>query len=171
MSLTSQLWPGVSPYTFQQLEGFWIEAGGTQAMAPLMAAIGMAEQGANQLGDWVAGQPTSLGPWQIHDANWGWLGVSSNPGVLMNPITNAQAAIAVLKSQGLGAWSTYNNGAYKQYLNGSQSSIVTGGPVSIGSLVPAGSSGAPLAPTSQGLQQVLVLGAVLAVAIALVVSL
>lgn len=38
---------------------------------------------------------------------------------LTDPLNNINAAIAVYNSQGLGAWSVYNNGAYEQYLSDS----------------------------------------------------
>ena len=42
-------------------------------------------------------------------------GLSSNE-ELKDPLTNAKAAYAILKSQGLGAWSVYTSGAYKTHL-------------------------------------------------------
>lgn len=139
-NLAQELWPGHPPYTFAQLEQFWEGAGGSAAAAPVAAAIGMAEQGANQLGDWVAGQPTSLGPWQINSSNWPALeaaGIIKSPSDLMNPSINALAAIFI---SGNGAhfhpWTTYwsndggvtnagdGNGAFRAFLGGAGGSTV-----------------------------------------------
>jgi hypothetical protein len=76
-----------------------------------MAAIAMAESGGN-----VAAQNPSgaAGLWQILPSAHPQYNVQR---LLSDPMYNAQAAVAVEKSQGLGAWTTYTSGAYKQYLN------------------------------------------------------
>lgn len=100
--------------TYSQLEGLWIKNGGSTSLAPIMAAIALAESGGdphaeNQTDN--KGKQSSFGLWQIstgtHTApspNW------SDPNV------NAQLAVAKLKSQGLKAWGTYTSGAYKAHL-------------------------------------------------------
>jgi Lysozyme like domain len=96
-------------YTYAQLEGLWINAGGTSSMAPVMAAIAEAESG---------GCSTALNPsgasglWQI-------LGAvdASDQAHLFDPATNAKEAVLKYKSQGLDAWETYTNGAYKGFLS------------------------------------------------------
>jgi Lysozyme like domain len=114
-------------YSYAQLEGLWINAGGSSSMAPLMAAIAMAESG----GCTVAYNPSgATGLWQI-------LGVidPADKGHLTDPAVNAKEAVAKYKAQGLGAWQTYTNGAYRQFLNSSTtpdtnvpgSSAATGG--------------------------------------------
>lgn len=104
-------------YTFAQLEGFWDQAGGDPSLAPTMAAISEAESSGSDVIQ--KGQPyatTGWGLWQITPGD-------SEPSIgvdnaLLNPLTNAQAAVAKEKSQGLGAWTTYTSGAYKQFMQG-----------------------------------------------------
>jgi hypothetical protein len=94
-------------YSYAQLEGLWIQAGGPKQQAPLMAAIAEAESGGNSDAENPSG---ATGLWQI-------LG-NPFPGNAYDPATNAKMAVAKYHSQGLGAWSTYTNGAYKAYLSG-----------------------------------------------------
>jgi hypothetical protein len=98
-------------YTYAQLEGLWIKAGGAKSLAPVMAAIATAESG----GCSTAFNPSgATGLWQILGA--------VNPAdqaSLTDPATNAHEAVLKYKSQGLGAWTTYTSGAYKAYLSGS----------------------------------------------------
>ena len=97
-------------YSYAQLEGLWINAGGSKALAPTMAAIAMAES---------SGCSTALNPsgasglWQI-------LGAvdPSDQGNLFDPAVNAEEATLKYSSQGLGTWVTYTSGAYKGYMNG-----------------------------------------------------
>ena len=114
MSFTA---PGHPHLSYSQLEQVWIQAGGSRAMAPLMAAIAMAESGG-----WAGatnptdngGTQTSWGLWQESDGTHGW----SYGGDPYDPVNNARVAIEKLKSQGLGAWGTYTSGAYRQFLHG-----------------------------------------------------
>lgn len=129
-------------YTYAELEGFWDKAGGDPNVAPIMAAIGEAESsGSNVI---QKGQPystTGWGIWQITPGN-------SEPSIgtdnaLLNPLTNARAAVAKYKSQGLNAWSTYTSGAYKQYYNSGVAPVTNGSGVSdasYGNAVPVGSN-------------------------------
>ena len=109
--------------TYSQLEGVWIQGGGQSSLAPLMAAIALAESGGNP--DALnatdnGGRQSSFGLWQISTgthtppaSNWS------------DPVENARLAVGKLKSQGLGAWGTYNSGAYKRFLkNGVPASSV-----------------------------------------------
>ena len=96
------------------LAQLWIQAGGSPSMANLMAAIAMAESAGNvgavspQNSDGTVDQ----GLWQINSSH-----TQFDPTKLTtDPLYNAQAAVSVFKSQGLGAWSTYTNGAYQQFL-------------------------------------------------------
>jgi len=118
----------MSKLTYSQLEGVWIDAGGQQSLAPMMAAIALAESGGqtNSLNPSDNnGRQSSYGLWQIstgtHTApspNWA------------DPVTNAKLAIGKLKTQGLAAWGTYSSGAYKPFLaNGVPPTSVTGGTV------------------------------------------
>jgi hypothetical protein len=109
-------------YSYAQLEGLWINAGGSKAVAPIAAAIALAESGgcsaalnANDTNG-EGGTQSSWGLWQISN------GTHSQPvpGIL-TPATNAQQAVA--KYQGdnntFGDWGTYSSGAYKQYISNS----------------------------------------------------
>lgn len=114
MSFTA---PGYPHLSYSQMEQVWIQAGGSPAVAPLMAAIGEAESGG-----WAGatnptdnnGTQTSWGIWQVSDGTHQW-SYGGNP---YNPIDNARAAVAKYKSQGLGAWGTYTSGAYRTFLKG-----------------------------------------------------
>jgi len=104
----------MSKLTYSQLEGVWIQAGGQKSLAPLMAAIALAESGGqtNALNNADnGGRQSSYGLWQIStgthtapDPNWA------------DPLVNARLAVGKLKSQGLNAWGTYTSGAYKPFL-------------------------------------------------------
>jgi hypothetical protein len=104
--------------TYAQLEGYWIQAGGSRELAPLMAAIALAESdgdaGATNPTD-NGGRQTSWGLWQISN------GDHSQPSPnWADPLENARLAVAKqTSSQGLGAWGTYTSGAYRQFLDGS----------------------------------------------------
>lgn len=108
---------GTGPqYTFAELEGLWINAGGSKLVAPIAAAIGLAEsngcsvaQNPNDNG----GTQTSWGIWQISD------GTHSEPVPnIYNPAVNAQQAVAKYSGAGdsFSPWGTYNSGAYKGFL-------------------------------------------------------
>lgn len=113
MSFTA---PGYPHLTYSQLEQVWIQAGGSKALAPLMAAIALAESGgyagATNPTD-NGGTQTSWGLWQISN------GTHSSPAPAgtdpYNPLENARLAVQKYNSQGLGAWGTYTSGAYRQY--------------------------------------------------------
>lgn len=97
-------------YTYAELEGLWINAGGAKAVAPIMAAIAEAESGGNS-DAWNPRDTNGLpsgGLWQINPAPANWA----------DPAANARDAVAKYKSQGLAAWGTYTSGAYKGYLSG-----------------------------------------------------
>lgn len=102
--------------SYAQLEGLWIQAGGDTSAAPLMAAIALAESSGNPQAINPTdnnGQQTSWGLWQISN------GTHNQPVPnILDPLINAQQAVAKYKSQGLGAWGTYTSGAYKNYLQG-----------------------------------------------------
>lgn len=118
----------MSKLTYSQLEGVWIDAGGQRSLAPMMAAIALAESGGqtNALNPSDNnGKQSSFGLWQIST------GTHIPPSsTWSDPLTNARLAIGKLKSQGLTAWGTYSSGAYKPYLaNGVPPTSVTGGVV------------------------------------------
>lgn len=116
-------------YSYSQLEQLWLQAAAgtqydTQSWAALMAAIAEAESSGNSNATGGVGEK---GLWQINPAAWGSLAT-------YDPQGNAKAAVYVLEHQGLGAWSTYNQGLYKKYLQGSV-------PPASGSLPGGGSAG------------------------------
>lgn len=110
--------PGTK-YTYAQLEGLWINAGGPKAVAPIAAAIALAESDGcsssiNPTDN--GGTQTSWGAWQISNGTHN----QPVPGILNGP-TNAQAAVAKYKGAGntFSPWGTYTSGAYRAHLNGS----------------------------------------------------
>jgi hypothetical protein len=104
----------MAKWGFADLEALWEQAGGSKALAPVMAAIALAESE----GDQNARNPSGAsGLWQILlPANAGY--VPGGAGNVFNPLANAKAAVAIEKAQGLSAWSTYTNGAYKKFYKG-----------------------------------------------------
>ena len=106
------------------LASLWVQAGGPPNVANTMAAIAMAESAGRNVVQ--QGQPyatTGWGLWQITPGNkLPSIGVDN---ALLDPLTNAKAAVAVYRSQGFGAWTTYTNGAYRSFL-GSAGSVVPG---------------------------------------------
>jgi len=136
--------PGYPTLTYSQLEQVWIQAGGSKAVAPLMAAIAKAESGGiagNTNPTDNNGTQTSWGLWQISDGTHGW----SYGGDPYDPLTNAKAAVMKYHSQGLAAWGTYTSGAYKQYLQGNV-------PPGTGTL-PTGGSGTTVTTPGSGFAQ------------------
>ena len=104
-------------YNFGQLSNIWTQSGGNPQVAPIMAAIALAESSGNPNAlntndsNGQGGIQTSAGLWQISngtstvfDSNWS------------NPVVNGAAAVSKLNSQGLRAWGTYQNGSYLKYL-------------------------------------------------------
>jgi hypothetical protein len=104
----------MAKYSYAQLEGLWTQNGGSAALAPIMAAIAMAESSGvstetnpNDNG----GRQTSWGLWQLSD------GTHNQPvSNILDPNVNAAQAVKKYKSQGLKAWGTYTSGAYKKFL-------------------------------------------------------
>ena len=95
-------------FTYAQLEGLWVNAGGAAAQAPIMAAIAMAESG----GCSTAYNPSgATGLWQI-------LGAvdAADQGNLTDPAVNAHEAVLKYTTQGLTAWATYTSGAYTAFM-------------------------------------------------------
>ncbi len=104
-------------YSFAQLEALWINNGGAKAVAPIAAAIALAESS----GCSTALNPTdnngtqsSFGLWQVSNG-------THNPpaGNIYDPNVNAKQAVAKWHNAGgFSPWGTYNSGTYKQYLSG-----------------------------------------------------
>jgi hypothetical protein len=102
----------------------WIQAGGAPKLANIMAAIALAESGGQV--DAKGGPNTDgsydYGLWQINSSHR-----SYDPAQLLSdPLYNARAAVAVYRSQGLSAWTTYNTGAYRSFLTGASRTPVGG---------------------------------------------
>lgn len=109
--------------------------------AAIMVAIALAESGGDSeaMGDPVDSYPveyscngyTSIGLWQIHmPAHFDKLErhtSSSDPCVwaewLKDPWNNAEVALEILETQGLTAWTTYNNGAYQHHLGHAEEAV------------------------------------------------
>lgn len=108
--------------SYAQIEGLWVQAGGSSALAPVAAAVAMAESGGNPTAHNATPPDDSYGLWQINmygslgPARRAQFGLSSNT-ALYDPLTNARAAVAIAKG-GFGPWTTFTSGAYKKYLNG-----------------------------------------------------
>jgi hypothetical protein len=116
-------------YSFAQLEGFWIEAGGPRKVAPIMAAIGLAESGGRNI--------KQKGHHPRSETGWGIWQITPGGPALLNPRRNAEAAVRKYREQGLGAWTTYKTGAYKAHLQAGQNPQVAG----FGILTPANFAG------------------------------
>ena len=102
----------MATYSFSQLEQLWQQAGGSAKLAPVMAAIALAESsGRTGAVDHDSNGSTDYGLWQINSVH----GYNSKE-LLANPLYNAKAAVSIERSSGLGAWSTYTKGSYKKYL-------------------------------------------------------
>lgn len=116
----------MATYSFGQLEGLWINAGGSPALAPIMAAIALAESGGNPQSTNTTdngGRQTSWGLWQLSD------GTHNEPvSGILNPETNATQAVKKYKSQGLKAWGTYTSGIYRHFLKTGVAPVTTGLP-------------------------------------------
>lgn len=129
----------VGDYTFSQLEQLWESAGGPSAIAPVMAAIALAESSGNPDAYNSSG---ASGLWQI-------LGAvnASDQSNLFNPQVNAHEAVLKYNSQGLGAWVTYTSGAYLQFLNGNSAASSGGSNAASGSQVNTVASESSLDPS------------------------
>lgn len=125
--------------SFSQLEALWVEAGGPSAVAPVMAAIALAESSGNPNAVNAKDPGGSVGLWQINGAAWPQLSATYN---LADPLQNAIAAVDVYRAQGLSAWSTYNNGAYAGYLQSNGGAVATSVAAPASVLPAIGSAGA-----------------------------
>src|SRR5947209_3734980 len=99
----------MTTYTYAQLEGIWIQNGGNKAVAPLAAAIAMAESsGVSSASNTNSNGSIDRGLWQINSVH----GAQST----FDVNGNAKAAIAI-SSNGTNwtPWVTFNTGAYKKF--------------------------------------------------------
>lgn len=102
-------------YSYAQLQSLWVQAGGSKAKAPIMAAIALAESGGrvNAVSPPNTNGTIDRGLWQINSVH----GSLST----LDPLANAKAAVKIESTQGLKAWTTYSSGAYKKFLSGAAS--------------------------------------------------
>jgi hypothetical protein len=100
----------------KQLAALWRRAGGPADADRTMAAIALAESGGNPLALHHDSDGTvDRGLWQIN-SDHGYPAAAS-----FEPFHNAREAVAVYRSQGLSAWSSYKSGAYLRYMSGGRS--------------------------------------------------
>lgn len=92
----------------------WLtQAGWAPNMIPIMVAVGGAESG------WRVDAESP--PNDDGSIDYGWLQINSKHGfdparLKSDPVYTARAGKQIYREQGLGAWSTYNNGAYKSFM-------------------------------------------------------
>lgn len=139
-------------YSYAQLEQLWIQNGGPAAVAPVAAAIALAESSGNSNAENQndnGGKQTSWGLWQISN------GTHSQPVAnILDPNVNAAQAVAKYQDAGnsFTPWGTYNSGAYLSDVSngtppsstGVPASTVTTAAVTVGAPVP----GCMIAPPS-----------------------
>jgi lysozyme-like protein len=126
----------MTTYTYAQIEGIWINNGGSKAKAPLAAAIAEAESGGNA--DATSSNPdggTNVGLWQLDTP--GGKGAGHSVAQLQDPNTNAKVAVAGSNGGAdWSAWQTFGSGAYRAFLNNGTTPDTN---------VPGGSGAAPAA--------------------------
>jgi hypothetical protein len=100
--------------TQTQLQQILRQAGWSEDLIPLMAAIGMAESSGqtNALNN-RPGREYSVGLWQINLIAHREYTQSQ----MEDPVQNARAALAIYRREGLRAWGSYTDGRHRQYLN------------------------------------------------------
>jgi hypothetical protein len=109
----------------EQLVGLAKGAGFPTNEAVIMAAIAKGESGGNSNAKNFKPPDKSYGLWQINmignlgPARMQEFGLQRED-QLFDPVTNAKAAYAIRKSQGLSAWTIYKNGAYKNHLSAAE---------------------------------------------------
>ena len=125
---TGDFTPGSVPggqLTMEQLVGLAKGAGFPTNEAVIMAAIAKGESGGNSNAKNFKPPDKSYGLWQINmignlgPARMQEFGLQRED-QLFYPVTNAKAAYAIRKSQGLSAWTIYKNGAYKNHLSAAE---------------------------------------------------
>jgi hypothetical protein len=114
-----------STFTYAQLEGLWIQNGGSKATAPIAAAIAMAESSGRALV--TSSNPdggTNVGLWQLDTKGKG-SGYSVSQ--LQDPNTNAAVAVqGSSNGSNWSAWATYASGAYKAFMSNSTTPNMSG---------------------------------------------
>jgi len=104
----------LAKYNFKQIENIWVKNGGSKKLAPVMAAIALAESGGyTQAKHKNSNGTIDQGLWQINSSNYK-LYKGHN---IYDVNVNAHAAKRLAEGgNGLGNWTTYTSGAYKKYL-------------------------------------------------------
>lgn len=113
----------MTTFSYAQIQQLWVDGGGNPSVAPIAAAIALAESGghSDSLNDTPATGDYSVGLWQINYyaglraervAKYG-----TPEQLLASPLLQARAAVDI---SGGGTnwrpWSTYLNGAYRQFV-------------------------------------------------------
>jgi hypothetical protein len=142
-------------YTYAQLQGLWINAGGPAGVSEVAAAIALAESGgcstALNPSD-NGGTQSSFGLWQISNG-------THNPSApnIYNGAVNAKLAVGKYKAAGnrFTDWGTYVHGAYKAFLKGGSTPdtnvpTANGGPAADGSTPATLDAATAAADTAQG---------------------
>ena len=108
----------MATYTYAQLQGLWIANGGNRAVAPLAAAIALAESsGQSAVTSANPDGGVNVGLWQLDTKG---KGAGHTVAQLQDPATNAAVAVAGSKNgTDWSAWATFVSGAYKRFMNGS----------------------------------------------------
>jgi hypothetical protein len=102
--------------TYAQAEGYWLAAGGPAVVMAIMAAVAQAESGLRpaRVQEGQPYQTTGWGLWQITPGDSvSQVGVDQE---LLDPLTNAKAAVIKYKVLGLRAWTTFADGSYTRFL-------------------------------------------------------
>lgn len=95
--------------SYSQLEGLWESGGGPATVAPIAAAIAMAESAGRDV--MQQGQPFAT-------TGWGYWQITPGGPQYLDPMTNARKAVADYHERGFEPWTTFNDGAYRQFLHG-----------------------------------------------------
>jgi len=147
-------------FSYAQLEQLWINAGGPRAVAPVAAAIALAESEGDSTAENKTdngGTQTSWGLWQISD------GTHSQPVTnILDPVVNARAAVAKYTAAGgWSPWGTYDSGAYVAHLSGSVPPDSAGVPTSPGAPATGGGTAVLTDATQSGDQSACLTGKIL----------
>jgi hypothetical protein len=135
----------MADYSFSQLEQLWEQAGGPKAVAPVAAAIALAESSGNPAALNKTdnnGTQTSVGLWQVSN------GTHQYPQSWTTPTGNATEAVAKYQAgtpssgpDSFTPWGTYDSGAYLRYLPGGSAGAGSGAASTGGSTGATGGGG------------------------------
>jgi hypothetical protein len=150
----------VTTYSFSQLEQLWLNAGGSQTWAVLMAAVGIVESGGRS----DALNPSgATGIWQIEwPLHKGIVPGATSQQALYDPQVNAQAAVALAGNSFTGIydnWIRFETPAGAAVTLAKQHGYTGPGSAGAGSLVqqplnsPTSSSSGPLADVTSAVSQ------------------